>query len=152
MSPNDILRRIRYTFDLNDDTMMAIFALADHPFTRAEISDWLKREDDPAFKPLEDINLAIFLNGFISHKRGKKEGPQPAPEKFLNNNLILRKLKIALALRDEDMQEIFGRAGVAPSIPEITALFRNPQHKHYRHCNDQFLRKFLEGMQVRFRG
>ena len=50
MINNDILRRIRYTFDLNDSKMIAIFRSADHQATRAEISDWLKKRMTPLIK------------------------------------------------------------------------------------------------------
>ncbi len=80
MTNNDILRRIRYIFDLSDSAMIAIFSLADFEVTREEISDWLKKDDDPAFKNCSDASLAIFLNGFINKRRGKKEGAQPKPE------------------------------------------------------------------------
>jgi uncharacterized protein YehS (DUF1456 family) len=90
MTNNDILRRIRYAFDINDTKMIDLFGLAGREVTRAQISDWLKKDDDPACQKLNDHILAIFLNGFIIEKRGKKEGPQPVPEKRLNNNIILR--------------------------------------------------------------
>src|SRR5690606_26777695 len=106
MNNNDIIRSIRYTFDLSDSTMIEIFGLADLTVTRAEVSDWLKKEDDPEFKPINDLHLATFLNGLINYKRGKKEGAQPVPEKRLNNNMIFRKLKIALNLRDEEILKI----------------------------------------------
>ena len=80
MNNNDILRSIRYTFDLSDSTMIEIFGLADLAVTRAEVSDWLKKEDDPEFKAINDLQLATFLNGLINYKRGKKEGTQPVPE------------------------------------------------------------------------
>ena len=92
MTNNDILRRIRYVFDFNDTKMIAIFALADYKVTREQISAWLKKDDDPDYKTCSDTQLAIFLNGLINHKRGKKDGPQPTPEKKLNNNIIFRKL------------------------------------------------------------
>ena len=57
MINNDILRRIRYTFDFNDSKMIAIFGSADHPVTRAQISDWLKKEDDPAYRKCNDMLL-----------------------------------------------------------------------------------------------
>ena len=69
MDNNDILRRLRFTFDLNDDKMMATFALGGYAATRAEVSDWLKSADNPEQKPLIDKNLAAFLNGFIIKKR-----------------------------------------------------------------------------------
>ena len=106
MNNNDIIRRIRYTFDFNDSKMIEIFGLAEYEVTRAEISDWLKKEEDPSYQMLNDVKMSIFLNGLIIAKRGKKEGEQPKPEKRLNNNIIFRKLKIALNLKDEDIIEI----------------------------------------------
>jgi len=110
MNNNDVLRRLRYTFDFDDDTMIKIFGLAEYTATRADVSDWLKKDDNPEQKSLHDKYLAIFLNGFINLKRGKREGPQPKPEKTLNNNLILRKLKIALNLKDHDILDILDMA------------------------------------------
>ena len=151
MQNNDILRRIRYTFDLSDSKMIAIFGLAEHQVTRAQISDWLKKDDDPAFQKCRDIQLALFLNGLINDKRGKKEGPQPKPEKRLTNNMIFMKLKIALNLKAEEVLEIMELAGFPMSKPELSAFFRKPGHKHYRECKDQILRNFLKGMQRKYR-
>ena len=151
MTNNDILRRIRYTFDLDDSKMMAIFRSADHQATRAEISDWLKKEDDPAYQKLKDVLMATFLNGFINKKRGKREGPQPDPEKRLTNNIIFMKLKIALDFKAEDVLSIMELAGFIMSKHELSALFRKPGHKNYRECNDQMLRHFLKGLQIKYR-
>ncbi len=151
MTNNDILRRLRFTFDLNDDKMMALFALADYETTRAEISDWLKKDDDPDYKSLHDKYLAIFLNGFINDRRGKKEGELPKPEKTLNNNIILRKLKIALNLDEEAMLEIFEIARFRIGRHELSAFFRKPEHSNYRLCKDQFLRNFLMGLQLKYK-
>ncbi|MBM9519213.1 DUF1456 family protein [Desulforhopalus vacuolatus] len=151
MTNNDVLRRIRYIFDIDDSEMIAIFALADYQVTRELISDWLKKDDDPAFRECSDTKLALFLNGFINHKRGKKEGPQPEPEKRLTNNIIFMKLKIALNLKAEDVLDLMYLADFAMSKPELSAFFRRPGHKHYRVCQDQMLRNFLKGMQLRYR-
>lgn len=151
MNNNDVIRRVRYTFDFSDDKMIEIFALADVEVTRAQISDWLKKDDDPNFKGIYDKDLAIFLNGFINLRRGKREGPQPKPEKTLNNNLILRKLKIALNLRDDEMVEIFDLVDMRISKHEINAFFRKPTQSQFRFCKDQFLRNFLYGMQKKYR-
>ena len=150
MINNDILRRIRYTFDFNDSKMIAIFGLADHQVTRGQVSDWLKKEDDPAYRKFSDTLLAIFLNGLINDKRGKKEGPQPEPEQRLTNNIIFRKLKIALNLKAEDVLEIMDLADLRISKHELSAFFRKPDNKHYRGCRDQILRKFLKGLQLRY--
>ncbi len=150
MTNNDILRRLRYSFELSDSKMIDIFKQAGHEVTRAQISDWLKKEDDPAFQKCNDLHLAIFLNGFINEKRGKKDGPQPEPEKRLTNNIIMRKLKIALDLKDEDILDIMDLAEFPLSKPELSALFRKAGHKHYRACKDQILRKFLTGVQLKY--
>ena len=151
MTNNDILRRLRYIFNFNDTKMIALFGLAEHQVTREEISDWLKREDDPAYQECGDKELAIFLNGLINDRRGKKDGPQPEPEQRLNNNIIFRKLKIALNMQDEAILEIMALAQFRLSKHELSAFFRKPGHRHYRQCKDQILRNFLKGLQLKFR-
>lgn len=151
MTNNDILRRLRFIFDFNDDTMMELFADAGCPATREQISDWLKKDDDPDYKACSDYQLACFLNGLINKKRGKREGAQPEAEKKLNNNIIFRKLKIALNMKDDDVLEVLSQADFRLSKHELSAFFRKPGHKHYRECKDQVLRNFLKGLQARFR-
>ena len=151
MTNNDILRRIRYTFDFSDSKMISLFALAGETVTREQISDWLKKDSHEDYKGLKDYLLATFLNGLINDKRGVKEG-EPAPiEKELTNNIILRKLRIALNYVDEDMLAVMELADFRISKPELTAFFRRPGHKHYRICKDQILRNFLQGLQIKFR-
>jgi len=151
MTNNDIIRRLRYTFDFNDDKMIALFALADEKVTRAQVSDWLKKEDDPEARAISDKMLATFLNGFINDRRGKRDGPPPAPEEDLSNNAIFRKLKIALNLKDIDIIDIFKLMDFPVSKHEISALFRHPDQKQYRVCKDQFLRVFMQGLNVKYR-
>ena len=151
MTNNDVLRRIRYTFDYNDTKMIAIFELADLKVSREQISDWLKKDDDPTYKALSDTQLATFLNGLINDKRGKKDGPQAVPEKTVNNNIIFRKLKIALNLKEEETLAILELANLPISKHELSAFFRRADHKHYRVCKDQVLRNFLKGLQLKYR-
>jgi uncharacterized protein YehS (DUF1456 family) len=152
MNNNDIMRRIRYTFDFNDTKMIELFASAELTVTRSQISDWLKKDDDEAYQELSDLQLAIFLNGLINDRRGKKEGDQPIPERRLNNNAIFRKLKIALNLKDEDILAILELAGMRISKHELSAFFRNPTQTQFKQCNDQILRNFLQGMQLTYHG
>ncbi len=151
MNNNDILRRLRYTFDFNDDKMIELFAHAGSIVTRADISNWLKKDDDPFFQELYDKDLAFFLNGFIIEKRGKREGEQPASEKSLNNNIIFRKLKIALNLQDDGILEILDLANLKFSKHELSAFFRSPNQSQYRQCKDQVLRNFIHGLQIKFK-
>ncbi len=151
MTNNDVLRRIRYTLDLNDSKVIAIFGLADLVVTREQISGWLKKDDDADYKNCSDVQLATFLNGLINERRGKREGEQPKPEKKINNNIIFRKLKIAFDLRDEDILEILLLADLRISRHELSAFFRRADHKHFRQCKDQVLRNFLQGIQLMYR-
>jgi uncharacterized protein YehS (DUF1456 family) len=151
LTTNDILRRVRYIFDFSDAKMIEIFSLADQKVTREQICNWLKNEEDPAFEKCSDAQLAIFLNGFIIDQRGKKDGAQPKPEKHLSNNVIFKKLKIALDLKAEDVLKILASTDVHISTHELSALFRSPEHKHYRECKDQILRNFLNGVQLKYR-
>jgi uncharacterized protein YehS (DUF1456 family) len=149
---NDIFRRLRYTFDFNDAKMIELFSLAGHVVNRAQISDWLKKEEDTAFQILPDTMLAVFLNGLIVDKRGKREGNQPIPEETLDNNIILKKLKIALDLQTDDIVALFNAIGKKISMPEVTSFLRNPKQAKYRPCNDQYLRNFLSSLQAYYRG
>lgn len=151
MTSNDVLRRIRYIFDLSDSAMIAVFGCGDCVVTREQISDWLKKEDDPAYKEMSPLQLATFLNGLIIDKRGKKEGPPQQPERRLSNNLIFLKLKIALNLQADDIFELMALAGFPLSKHEISAFFRKSDHKNYRDCKDQVLRNFLKGLELKYR-
>lgn len=147
MTNNDILNRLSKTFDLNDSTIIEIFSLADFNATEAQVNAWLKQEEEKTSSKLSDTELALFLNGFINLKRGKRDGEQPKPEAQLNNNMVFQKLRIALNLKAEDILEILERADVRLSKHELSAFFRKTGNKHYRECSDQTLQNFLLGIQ-----
>ncbi|MFK7972814.1 MAG: DUF1456 family protein [Bacteroidia bacterium] len=151
MQNNDILRRIRYTFDYRDEKMVSIFAHANHETSEEEVKKWLKKEDHNAFVALSDKLLATFLNGLIIERRGKKDGPQPVPEDRLDNNIVFRKLKIALNFKDVDILETLETGGKVISKHELSAFFRKTTQAQYRPCQDQVLRNFLQGLQMKFR-
>lgn len=151
MNNNDIMRRLRYTFDLKDSAMVEIFAAADHPVTQEQIVNWLRKEDDSAYCAATDTELAIFLNGLINTRRGRREGEQPQPEKRLSNNMVFMKLKIALNMTSDDVLDTLRSVGFPLSKHELSAFFRKPDNKHYRECKDQILRNFLLGLQRRLR-
>jgi len=151
MNNNDILRKIRYIFDYNDSKMLNIFKSTGKEVSIEQLSNWLKKDEDENFVGIYDIDLASFLNGFINENRGKREGEQAKPEKTLTNNIILRKLKIALNLKTEDIIDILDLADLTFSKHELTAFFRKPSQKQFRMCKDQFLRNFLFGLQLKYR-
>ena len=151
MENNDILRRIRYSFNFSDSKMTTIFELAGFPVNRAQISIWLKKDIDPEWKELPDNMLATFLNGLIILNRGKKDGSPLVAENRLNNNIIFRKLRIALNLKDDEVLQLLKLAGLQISKHELSAFFRNPNQSQYRECKDQVLRNFLQGMRLKYR-
>jgi uncharacterized protein YehS (DUF1456 family) len=151
LNNNEILRSIRYTLSLSDSKMIAVFGLGSYRVTREQVCNWLKKDDDPARQNCTDGELARFLNGLISKKRGVKEGRPAEVENRLNNNIVLRKLKIAFNLQSEDIVQLMGQAGLPLSEHELSAFFRKPDHKHYRPCKDQVLRNFLKGLQLKYR-
>jgi uncharacterized protein YehS (DUF1456 family) len=142
---------VRYIFDYSDQLMLSIFELGGHECSEPELATWFTREGTPEFVLCEDENLARFLNGLIIKNRGPKDGGIPEPELTLSNNLVLRKLKIALNLQTDDLIEILKLNKFTLSKHELSALFRRPDHKNYRVCLDQVLRNFLDGMAKYYR-
>ncbi len=111
----------------------------------------VRKEDHPDYVECNDTLLAIFLNGLIVLKRGQKDGPMPVPEKKLSNNIIFRKLNIALSLQADDILKILDLVDINISRHELSAFFRKPGHKHFRECQDQVLRNFIKGLQLKYR-
>jgi uncharacterized protein YehS (DUF1456 family) len=71
---------------------------------------------------------------------------------LMTNNDILKKLRIALELKDTDIIDILKLADFEITKSELSALFRNPDHRNYKECGDQILRNFLNGLIIRNRG
>ena len=142
---------MRYIFDFSDQLMMLIFKLGGYEASKPELAAWLAREEEPGFILCEDEKLARFLNGLIIKNRGPKDDEPPEPERVLSNNMVLRKLKIALNLQADDLLEILELNEFTLSKHELSALFRRPDHKNYRECLDQLLRNILDGMEKHYR-
>ena len=149
MTNNDVLRRLRYTFDYTDDKMISFFQNANLRITRAEVTDWLKSDDDEAFKKIDDFHLAAFLNGLIISYRGKRDGKIPENETTLTNNDVLKKLKIAYQLKSEDILELYRLAGKTLTKGELGSFLRQENQPKYKELMDQYLRNFLLGLQLK---
>ena len=152
MINNDVMRRLRYILDFNDNQMIGVFSQADYPATVEQLRGWLRKDDDPAFVAISDLQFSLFLNGLINLKRGKREGVEAPVERRLTNNIIFMKLKIAFNLQAEEVLEVMALSGFKISKPELSAFFRKPENRQYRLCKDQVLRNFLKGLQIKLRG
>ena len=152
MLNNYVLRSVRYMLDLSDAQMVTIVKLADLTVTKEEMNLWLKKDTDPDYDECNDVVLGHFLNGLIYHRRGKDENrPAPDVEARINNNIIFKKLRVAFELKDVDLLDIYQSVDFRVSKPELSAIFRNPEHKNYRECGDQLLRYLLKGLTLRLR-
>lgn len=154
MINNDVLRSIRYMLDLSDNRVIEIIRLADPAFAieKEDVRAFLLREDEPGYLACTDRVMAHFLDGLVIHRRGRDESLPPRPvEKRINNNVVLKKLRVAFQLTDVDMHKAFAEAGFPVSKPELSALFRQHGHKNFRLCGDQLLRNFLKGLTLRVR-
>ena len=150
MTNNDFLRRLRYALNIKDNIMVQIFKKGNIIVTREDVIDYLKKDIDEGLKKLSNNDLISFLDGLIIQKRGKKEDGTPVPKikvtKNNLNNILLRKLRIALAFKSYDMIRIFKLGGIEISEGELSALFRSEGHKNYKECGDKYIRVFLKGL------
>lgn len=154
MINNDVLRSIRYMLDLSDQKVVDICQLAatDFPIDKAAAKAMTRKEGEEGFIECSSAVLAHFLDGLVVYRRGRDETrPQRAVEKHVSNNVVLKKLRVAFELKDVDMHEIFDASGFEVTKPELSAFFRDRNHKHYRLCGDQLLRNFLRGLTMRLR-
>jgi uncharacterized protein YehS (DUF1456 family) len=155
MINTDILRSIRYRLDLSDNKVIEVIRLADPEFAieKEDVRAFLLKADEPGHVACSDGVMAHFLDGLVIHRRGRDASLPPRPvEKRINNNVVLKKLRVAFQFTDVDMHQAFADAGFPISKPELSALFRQPGHKNFRLCGDQLLRNFLKGLTLRIRG
>jgi uncharacterized protein YehS (DUF1456 family) len=149
MTNNDLLRSLRYALKLNGETIAELCLLGGHEIKPIDVLKLLKKEEETGFVVCGDPVMGAFLDGLIVSRRGAQE-PKPGvaktPGAALNNNLILRKLRIALELNEEGMLAVLAKAGVQLSKSELSAMFRAQGHRNYKPCGDQFLRNFIRGL------
>lgn len=147
MTHNDVLRSLRYLLNVSDAALADIFRLGNWQIGTAEVVAFLKTEDEEGFQPCGDKAMAHFLNGLVTYKRGKDESRPPQPVELpVTNNTVLKKVRVAFALKDDDILALLQKTGLRVSKTELGAFCRRPDHRNYRECGDQFLRNFLKGL------
>lgn len=165
MNNNDILTRLRYALDIKDRDMVEIFQLGGIETTKDKVKRMMDKKEGNSeeeyaeneyIENCDNQMLDSFLNGLIIYKRGKEEGspapvPHPSTEIRHMNNLLLKKVKIALSLTSEDVLEILDDAGVYLSKSELSAVLRKEGHRNFKVCGDRYARNFLKGLALRYR-
>ena len=132
--------------------MVSTFALGGYETDENGVRNLMAREEEPEMVVCDGDILGAFLDGFIITKRGPRDPSAPVPEPSeLNNNQILKKLRIALNFREASMLAILAKGGHVMSKHELTALFRKPSHKHFREAGGQVVRRFLYGLTAELR-
>jgi len=150
---NDVLRSVRFMLKTDDAKLAAIIKLGGGKISRVEVTNFLKRDDEPGYLICDGQLMGLFLDGLIIHLRGRDEKAPPRPaEKSITNNTVLKKLRVAFELKEEDVLQLMAATGFQVSRPELSALFRKSGHPNFRPCGDQFLRNFLKGLTERVRG
>jgi len=144
MTTNNILYKIKTALKLENNEILEAYKLEKHEIEESHLDAILKKEDDDHFKSCSYEELGIFLDGLIVLKRGPSPSSSSVVE--LTNNLILKKLRIALELKDPEVEIIFGLVEIQLSKQELKSLFRKEDHKNFRACSDELLMKFLEGL------
>ena len=173
MNNNDILIRLRYALDIKDMDMVEIFGLGGIKITKEEVQEILVKSknrsnnetEDEEFqandytKILDNYMLESFLNGLIIYKRGVQDSKPEDSEKQVPmlmdnrnvNNILLKKVKIALSLTSEDMLDILKDTGATLSKSELSAVLRKEGHRNYKECGDRYARNLLKGLAIRYR-
>ncbi|WP_438280255.1 DUF1456 family protein [Pseudomonas alabamensis] len=153
MNHNDVLRSVRYMIKANDAQMVKIFALSGLTLSTVQVAGYLKKEEEEGFVQCPDKVMAHFLDGLVTHRRGRDESRPAQPlELPVTNNTVLKKLRVAFELKEDDLHAVLKSVNFPVSKPELSALFRKVGHDNYRPCGDQLLRNFLKGLTLRVRG
>lgn len=98
--------------------------------------------------PLSDEALSKILNDLIVYKRGESTSGSPQPlELPLTNNIVLKKLRVAFEIKEENLVSFVKELKDKTQAREWSAYFRKATHKHYRNCPDEFLTTVFRALQ-----
>ena len=160
MNNNDRLIRLRYALEIKNSEMVEIFKLGGMEFSKEEIIKILTKVNEESNEDIQmectNDMLDAFLNGFIIYERGVQKSNQTTkPVPTLNdenaNNILLKKLRIALSLTSDDMLEIMHDANTRITKSELGAVLRTEGHRNYKPCGDRYVRNFLKGLALSYR-
>jgi uncharacterized protein YehS (DUF1456 family) len=151
MINNDVLRSVRYMLNISEFQLVDIVKLGGGDVSQAEMNAFIKKEDEPGFIECRQNVMAHFLNGLIYLKRGKDDSRPPLQTDLPTNNVVLKKIRVAFELKDDDILKLINDVGFQISKGELSAFFRKEGHPNFRQCGDQFLRYFLKGLSEKLR-
>ena len=148
MNPGQVLYKITQALRLDTPTLLKIYALESYPIDEKRLKAILKKPSAKGHENATYEELGIFLDGLIRLRRGEPKNPPPEDAEIeLDNNLILKKLRIALELKEMDLEVIFEMGERPLSRSKLRDLFRSPTHPKYLPCSDAMLNDFLLGLE-----
>jgi len=155
---NDLNRRIRYALSLDDADAQMLLKLGHYPPVELEqIARWRAKESDEGFEVCPEDSVIALLDGLILDRRGPRIEPNKPSEAVnsavqsgesipLDNNMVLKQLRIALSLRTDEVHSLISAGGGRIGKTEVSAFFRKTTARNYRRCGDQVMRWFLAGV------
>ena len=176
MESNDLNRRVRYALMLDDADVVRMLALAGYTAYAGldDVKGWRLKELDADYRLCPPSALHAMLDGLIIDRRGVRQeasvpvakastqkagasgidlpekGATPAgsgtADRPLDNNDVLKQLRIALSLKADEVHALIAAGGGTLGKSEVNALFRKPSARNYRRCGGQVLRWFLAGL------
>jgi uncharacterized protein YehS (DUF1456 family) len=148
LKTNNILKKLCDIEKLDKEQAYEVFKLSGYDLTKDRVEGYLSDDDSKEFLDCGYEALGSFLDGLIIHKRGESNSKKNDTPISLNNNLILKKLRIAYELKEVDLYQIFNTVEIDITKGELNSLFRKEDHKNYRACPDSILSLFLDGLVI----
>jgi len=144
---NEILYHIQKALNLSIEEMIKAYTLEEYKMETSHLEALLKRRNDEGFMLCSYEELGLFLDGLVTLKRGPSPTKKNAEESVeLTNNLILKKLRIALELKEAETEIIFSLGEAELNKQQLASLFRKEGHKNFKECSDELLTAFLDGL------
>lgn len=145
MTHNALLAHLKLAFGLDDAALVRLFALGGCPLDDAAVA---ARQRTYVPDSLTYAELVALLDGLIADRRGPSTRPAPQGKTRrirYPNNVVLKKLRIAMDLKEEDTAATFAAGGLDLDHYAIGALFRQEGQSQFRACTDDQLLAFLTG-------
>lgn len=148
MINNAVLRTIRDTAKLKDESLLELLDDVTPATNLATLQCYLANVDEANFVPMTDELMIGLLDNFVVSRRGPNPNPVAETPLPLTNNAILKKLRVAFNLQEIDLIEVLAAVECRISKQALRALFRKASHSNYHACDDQLLRQFLAGLEL----
>ena len=132
---------------MSNSELIEAYSLVDYSMKNERLENILKRRQDQGYEEANYEELGIFLDGLVLLKRGASDRVSTIEEAVaLSNNLIMKKLRVALELKEAELVIVFALAEITLTKRQIGALFRKEGTKNFKYASDELLMAFIEGL------